>query len=124
MTVCPSFGATATKVTPPEPWLGRENVPLAGGQARFYVHGQPGDEVTLFLGRSPVVVPLPGVEVEQLTSEERSFPLGPIGPSGVVTFVMNLPPALVPGFSFFGQARILRGGSELRTNSVPMVLRF
>lgn len=116
-------GAQGQPAPTPDPWLEREQIPLAGGQARFYAHGEPGDVVTLFVGRNAVVVPLPGVAVEQLTSQERSFELGVIGASGVVSFALTVPPSLPPGFCFFGQARILRQGGELRTNSVPIVLR-
>lgn len=116
-------GAQGQLAPTPDPWLEREQIPLAGGQARFYAHGLPGDVVTLFVGRHAVVVPLPGVEVEQLTSQERSFELGAIGGSGVVSFALTVPPSLPPGFCFFGQARILRNGVEMRTNSVPIVLR-
>jgi hypothetical protein len=116
-------GVQGQSAATPDPWLEREHTPLAGGQARFYAHGEPGDVVTLFVGRNAVVVPLAGVEVEQLTSQERSFELGTIDASGVVSFAMTVPPSLPPGFCFFGQARILRQGSELRTNSVPIVLR-
>jgi hypothetical protein len=122
-TYCMLNGGVVNQLQWPEPFLTREQTPLAGGQARFYAHGIPGDVVTLFVGRNAVVVPLTGVSVEQLTSQERSFELGVIDASGVVSFAMTVPPSLPPGFCFFGQARILRQGWELRTNSVPIVLR-
>jgi hypothetical protein len=120
---CADSGGTGSLVIPPVPWLERGLTPQAGGTVEFHVRGEPGDVVTLFLGRSAVVVPLPGVEIEQLTSQERSFDLGAIGATGVVTFSMPTPPLLSQGFAFFGQARILRNGLELRTNSAPIVLR-
>jgi hypothetical protein len=120
---CTSAGGTGSLVLPPLPWLERGSTPQVGGTLLLQVRGEPGDVVTLFLGRSAVVAALPGVEIEQLTSEERSFDLGAIDASGLVGFSMPLPPLWSQGFTFFGQARILRGGAELRTNSTPIVLR-
>ena len=87
------------------------------------MHGEPGDLVTLFLGRKPLLQPIPGVLIERLTNEERQLDLGAIPPGGMASFVLPLPLSLGPGFTFFAQARILRNGQELRTNSVPIVLR-
>jgi hypothetical protein len=58
-----------------------------------------------------------------LNNEERQFDLAAIPPVGVSSFVLDLPLSFGPGFTFFAQARILRNGRELRTNSVPIVLR-
>lgn len=120
---CTSAGGSAGEVSPPDPWLERVQVPAAGQVLRFNVHGEVGDVVTLYLGRTAVVTPLAGVDVEQLTSEERAFPLGSIGAQGFATFVFTVPGYLPRGFTFFAQARLLRGGAELRTNSTPVVLR-
>ena len=108
---------------PPDPYLELDNLPQPGGSIRFDVHGEPGDLVTLFLGRKPVLQAIPGVLIERLTNEERQFDLGAIPPGGLASLVLGLPVALGPGFTFFAQARILRNGQELRTNSVPIVLR-
>jgi hypothetical protein len=120
---CIQNGGVSSLAPSPDPLLERVLVPQAGGTLQFHVRGEPDDVVTLFLGRSAVVVPLPGVAVEQLTSEERNFELGLLTPTGVVTFSMPTPPSLPKGFTFFAQARIDRLGSEFRTNSVPIVLR-
>lgn len=98
-------------------------MPLAGTQVRFNVFGEAGDQVTLFLGRNAVVQPLPGVLIEKLTSEERAFALGPIPAGGFATFVFPLPPWMTPGFTFYAQARAVRGSAEFRTNSIPIVVR-
>ena len=74
-------------------------------------------------GRSPVVVPLPGVQIEQLTSEERAFPLGTIGAQGFATMAFTVPATLPQGFTFYAQGRVMRGALELLTNSAPCVLR-
>jgi hypothetical protein len=121
--ICIEAGGSVRPAATPDPVLERGLPPMTGSPASFHVTGQPGDLVTLFVGRSAVVVPLPGVEVERLTSEERQFDLGTIGPSGTVSSSLPMPPAFPQGFAFFGQARILRSGAELRTNSVPVVLR-
>jgi hypothetical protein len=116
-------GTTVTTPQPPDPWLGRAAPVAAGGVLVLEVHGRPDDVVTLYLGRSALVQPIPGVDIEQLTSQERAFPLGPVGPSQVKVFSMPLAPNFVQGFGFYAQAKIERGGVELRTNSVPIVVR-
>ena len=70
-----------------------------------------------------MVQPLPGVLIEKLTTEERAFALGPIPAGGFATFVFPLPAWMTPGFTFYAQARVMRGGEELRTNSIPVVVR-
>ena len=117
------LGGTATPVSPPDPYLTRTNVPAPGAPVRFTVYGQPGDAVTLKLGRFPVVQPLPGVAIERLTTEERSMNLGTIGAAGNVTLQLVVPASLPQGFTFHAQAVVQRGSEELRTNSVPVVLR-
>ena len=80
-------------------------------------------DVRLLLGRTAVVVPIAGTDIEQLTSEERSFYLGHVGAQGFVIFTMTVPPHLPRGFVFYAQARIQRGPLEMRTNSTPLVVR-
>jgi hypothetical protein len=121
--LCSGFGGTAVYSPTGEPWLERDPAPQSGGVVTLHVRGEPGDLVTLYLGRSAVVVPIPGVEIEQLTSEERAFDLGVVGAAGVVSFALPTPISWPSGFTFFGQARVLRNGVELRTNSAPIVLR-
>jgi hypothetical protein len=116
-------GTTIVKPQPPDPWLGRAAPVAVGGVLELEVHGRPDDVVTLYLGRSAVVQAIPGVDIEQLTSEERAFPLGPVGLSQVKVFSMPLAPSFVQGFGFYAQAKIERSGVELRTNSVPIVVR-
>ena len=98
-------------------------MPVAGGQIRFNVYGEVGDAVTLYLGRKPLVVPLPGVQVEMLTCEERAFDLGAIGAQGFATKSFTVPAFMPQGLTFYAQARVLRGAQELRTNSTPIVVR-
>jgi hypothetical protein len=107
----------------PDPYLELADIPQPGGSIRFDVHSEPGDLVTLFLGRKPLLEAIPGVPIERLTNEERQIDLAAIPPGGVASLVVPLPLSLGPGFTFFAQARILRGGQELRTNSVPVVVR-
>ena len=116
------FGTTEVP-DPPDPYLELADIPQPGAAIRFDVHGEPGDLVTLFLGREPLLQAIPGVLIERLTNEERQLDLGAIMPGGLTSLVLDLPLALGPGFTFFAQARILRNGVELRTNSVPIVLR-
>lgn len=116
---------TATLESPAEldPYLERFGTPIAGTQVRFNVFGAAGDDVTLYLARQAALQPIPGVLIEKLTSEDRSFSLGTIAPGGFATFVFKLSPLLQPGTRVFAQAKILRNGVELRTNSVPVIVR-
>lgn len=117
-------GATATEAASDPALTITENVPSAGGQVRYVVYGQPGDQVTLFLARGPARIPVPGVVVEQLTSEDyRPLAIGTVAPSGNVTHLRYLPPGMQPGSLLFAQAKVMRGGAELRTNSVAFVVR-
>ena len=121
--LCDQSMGSIVQVSPRDPWLDRVFTPVAGGQIRFNVHGEIGDVVTLYLGRKPLVVPLPGVQVEMLTSEERAFELGPIGAQGFATKSFTVPSFMPKGLTFYAQARVLRGAQELRTNSTPIVVR-
>jgi hypothetical protein len=115
-------GATLTAAMPVDPSLGLSSpVPSPGGNVRYVVHGAPGDEVALLLGMAPRLIPLPGILVEQLTDERRLVQMGTIGATGNVTVMFPLP--LPAGMAFYAQARIRRGGEELRTNSVAFVMR-
>jgi hypothetical protein len=49
---------------PPDPYLELTDIPQPGGTIRFDVHGEPGDLVTLFLGRRPRVQHIPGVLID------------------------------------------------------------
>jgi len=113
--------AASQRPVPADPYLVRVGLPSAGASIGFDVHGAAGDVVTLFLGREAVVEPIPGVLIERLTSEERAIPLGA---GGAATLTIALPPQSPPGFAFFAQARVLRGSEELRTNSIPVVVRW
>jgi len=118
---CPGCSATAAR--PADPHLLRQLVPTPGGPLRFIVHGQPGDIVTLYLGRSPIVSPIDGYDLDQLTTRERTLSLGPIGDSGNSTFLLTVPGNLPQGFSFYAQAEVLTASGPVHTNSLPVVLR-
>lgn len=123
---CPTFPpATVSEVVPFEPFLDRLGSGGSSGPLRFRVHGIPGDVVTLHFGRDAVTVPIAGVLVEQLTSEEVAIPLGVIPPWGspVESNLIHVPDGVPPGTTFFAQARTVRNGAEWRTNSTPIVLR-
>lgn len=125
-----SFNGTVTGnvqyVDPPDPFLAdlSGEPPTPGATILFTVFGAPGDQVTLYLGRSPVVEAVPSGLIEKLTSEDRSIPLGTISDAGYIGWAFKLPASLPKGFCFFTQARILRNGiTDLRTNSIPIVVR-
>lgn len=105
------------------PFLERSATPAPGQALQFTVGGVPGDVVELRLGRGPALNPIPGVQIEELTTVLRVFQMGTLGASGETSLAI-LPPGTLPrGFDFYAQAVVSRGGQEMRTNSVPVVLR-
>lgn len=118
-------GATAVQAVPPDPFLELFGTQQAGRELNFWVHGEPGAEAFLYLGRSPVVIDLPGQHQEQLTTVERLYTLGPLPPTGKRKVTLVLPAWLPVGFTFFSQGEVvLAGGEHRRTNSIPVVLRY
>lgn len=116
-------GGTATQESALSPFLERVGIPAPGQVVQFDVHALPGDVVELRVGRGTALNPIPGVQIEELTTVLRIFQMGTIGASGVASLSL-LPPAGFPhGFDFHAQAVVLRAGQELRTNSTPVVLR-
>lgn len=116
-------GCTSEDAVPADPYLTKQFVPAPGDPLRFVVYGEPGDLATLYLGRSPIVSPINGYDLEQLTTRERTFSLGPIGASGNATFLLTVPGNLPQGFNFYAQAEVLTASGPVHTNSLPIVLR-
>ena len=108
---------------PDDPFLERRGRLEAGAAQIFAIHGTPGDSVVLHLGRQAVVVPDPTSEIDQLVTHDRSFALGTIPSTGVVTLAMTLPAKSPLGAVFFAQADVTTATGLRRTNSLPIVVR-
>jgi hypothetical protein len=115
-------GASAVPASGLEPSLAVSGA-VANGFARLVVQGEAGDDALLYLGDAPRREPLPGVAVERLTNERRKLSLGTLGAGGNVTVFVPLRYAAQGSRVLFAQARILRSGQELRTNSVAILIR-
>lgn len=117
-------GATVETPSPADPFVTQFGTHQAGRQLTFRVHGPPGADAILHLGRSPLIVPQAPSPVPQLTSRERSFLLGPIPPSGEAVFTFVVPQGAPIGFSFFAQAEVaIAPGDQRLTGSIPIVVR-
>jgi len=111
-------------VAPFLPWLELIGSPTPGSQLTFRVHARAGAEVTLFVGRKAILVPEPGVEIEQLCDRLRAFKLGQVPSGNQVDRVLTLPGYLTPGSVIVAQAQVrLASGLRYNTNSAPVVVR-
>lgn len=109
---------------PADPYLERSGVLRAGEPQTFTIHGNPGDVVSFYIGRSPRITVDPSQEMDDLVSHERAYTLGVIPPSGSRTFVFTIPAWFPTAFHFFVQAATTNSlGERLLTNSMPIVLR-
>lgn len=117
-------GSVMTTPVLDDPFLQRTGLLKAGEQQTFTIHGQPGDVVTFYIGRSPTITVDPLQEMDDLVSHERAYTLGVIPPSGRKTFVFTIPTWFPTAFHFFVQAATTNSsGERLLTNSMPIVLR-
>jgi hypothetical protein len=112
-----------TPVSPPDPCLTATGSGLVGTQLTFTVHGQPGDEARLRVGRQMVVQDVPSVFEDRLTVALRSYALGVLPASGTATFTMNVPGILPPGAILIAQASTTSPQETRLTQSVPIVVR-
>jgi len=99
------------------------------GLTTLTLHGFPGAQATLLLGRRPIVLDDPTVAVELLVDPAAVLPLGTMPASGKLDYDLPLGPAwpksLMDGTPvFFAQAELVYAGGDVRrTNSVPIVLQ-
>jgi hypothetical protein len=108
-----------------DPTLAMSGSPFAGAFVTFELRGPPNALATWWFGRSAVLVPEPGIEIERLAQRSRTVSLGPLPASGIITFAIQIPSTSPPGAFLCTQAEVVDQGSGnvLRTNSVPIVVR-
>lgn len=123
-TVGPSFGLPA-ETTPADPVLELLGSPATGSfDPVLRVHGNPGDFVRLFLGRTPILGPPDGPAIESLLVKLRTVNLGFVPASGYVDYSFPQLGFFPPGTAFVAQAGATSTlGVLQRTNSVPIVVR-
>lgn len=124
--VTPAVANTSGTFVAPDPVDPSLSLPvdtIRGTQVTFTVHAAPGASVRLRLGRQPALIDLPDVLEDRLTIPLRTFDLGTVPPSGVVTFPFTLPIGLPEGFMIVAQASAIDASGTRLTQSVPIVLR-
>ena len=98
--------------------------PTPGANLTFRVDAPPGSDVDVVLGRNPVVVDVPGLEEDVLTTTNRVFHLGIVPPEGVVSLNFPTSAAWPKGFVLVFQAvATYPDASVRRSHSVPVVFR-
>lgn len=117
-------GSTTTLAVPADPFLERTGTLQAGRKQTFWIYGTPGDLVTFYLGRSPIVAIDNTQEMDSLVTHDRSYNLGAIPATGRLKFEFTIPTFFPDGFSFFAQAEVATASGALLTNSLPIVLRY
>lgn len=118
-------GSGVDPATPNDPYLERFGTLQAGRQQTFWVYGDPGDQVTFYIGRAPTVTVDPTQFMDDLVSHQRSYNLGTIGASGRKQFLFTIPSWFPTAFDFYVQSATTNGsGQRTLTNSIPMVLRY
>jgi len=111
-------------VSPAQPRLELLGTPGPGATVTLRTHAPAGADVTVFLGRTAIVQPEPGIEVEQLCDRLRAYHLGQVPVGKTVDHVVLLPAWMTPGDCLFAQAQVrLRTGERFNTNSIPIVAR-
>jgi hypothetical protein len=117
-------GSTITLGVPADPFLERTGTLQAGRKQTFWINGTPGDQVTFFLGRSPIVAVDGAQEMDNLVTHERAYNLGAIPATGRLKFEFTIPTFFPTAFSFFSQAEVTTASGSRLTNSLPIVLRY
>ncbi len=109
-------------VTPDSPTLELIGNFQAGSQVTFRVHAPPGSAVRLNVGPHPQVLAAAGILVPALLIKSRSFDLGIVPPAGIVSKVISISPANLPGYRQFAQARIVLPSGEVRRSSSSLLV--
>jgi hypothetical protein len=116
---------TATQAVPSDPTLSLSGTATAGGSVTLRLFSEPGSIARLIVGATPIVLPTPGVQIEQLETRDRSIFLGVVPASGYIDRVIQIPSNYPVGALMFAQGRLVLPvqGEVRRTNSVPMIVR-
>ncbi len=117
-------GSLATLAVPADPYLERTGTLQAGRKQTFWIYGTPGDQVTFYLGRSPLVTIDGTQEMDNLVTHERAYTLGAIPATGRLKYEFTVPTFFPDGFSFYSQAEVTTSSGSRLTNSIPIVLRY
>ena len=115
-----------------DPTLGATGVPTGGGTVTLALRGPPGANAVLRIGRRPVLVTDPDIQIEELVEPLQTYDLGVIPASGEVDFALGID-ALVarrrfvnalPGMLLVAQGETsIDNARDRRTNSIPLVVR-
>jgi hypothetical protein len=116
-------GSHAVMVSPDEPTLDTSGSNGPGQPVTFTLHGTPGSQATMWIGRGLIVQSTPPIAIDLLVPQARVFALGVVPASGVVSRTFTIPATLPTGFAFAAQGQeILSSGEIRRTNSAPIVV--
>jgi len=119
-------GGTVTQPALADPTLEIIGDPKEGSPTPilFRLHGPPGTGIGLKLGRTTLVTPTPGIEIEELLVPLRNFDLGTMPASGFVDLPF-LAGAFPAGTIVAAQGTLDYGGGDLRrSNSTLLVVDF
>ncbi len=109
--------------TPDAPTLQLSGAPTPGSSVTWTVFAEPGASVRLQLGRTPHVLPLPGILIEELLVPLRVYDLGVVPAAGSVTKSLTLPAAWPLGTRLIAQASVdLASVSETRRTSSSVLI--
>jgi hypothetical protein len=115
---------TTPSVTPADPTMRLLETPVPGTNLTFRVEAPPGADVDIVLGRQPILADVPGLEEDVLTTTNRTFHLGTVPASGVVSLNFPTSASWPKGFLLVFQAvATLPDTSVRRTHSIPVVFR-
>ena len=120
-----SPGSSDLLVVPDDPVLRVQGIPTPGSGVSVTLRAEPGAIARLNLGATPIVLPAPGVAIEQLATRDRSIFLGLVPSSGVINHVVNVPAGYPPGAMLIAQARLVYPAQAevRRTNSCPLIVQ-
>jgi len=118
-------GSSDLLVAPDDPVLTVQGVAAPGTGVSVTLRAEPGAIARLNLGATPLVLPAPGVAIEQLATRDRSIFLGLVPASGVITHVVNVPAGYPAGTMLIAQARLVYPvqAEVRRTNSCPLIVQ-
>jgi hypothetical protein len=113
-----------TTAVPSDPTVRLIGVPTPGANLTLRVNAPAGSSAHMRVGAQPVVVPVGGLEEDDLVARAQTFALGTVPPTGVLGFNLPIGAHWPRGTTIFAQALVtLPGGEVRRTHSIPIVVR-
>jgi hypothetical protein len=116
------LGGALEQPSPADPSLSLPVATPPGANVTFTLSGPPGASARLRLGRQPVVIDLPDVIEDRLTLPLRTYDLGTIPATGVLTYAFHALAGVADGFLIVAQAVSVDAGGTRLTQSVPLVV--